>query len=624
TGSTNLAEINYARQLGMDVIVTDHHTLPSDRPNVTAIINPRSLPADHPLATLSGVAVAYKLVEALYLTLPDVPTKPLESLLDLVAIGLIADLVELKGDCRYLAQKGIQQLQRHTRGESTRPGIAKLLELCRKTGDRPTDISFGIGPRINAISRIHGDARFCVELLTSSDGDRCHHLALETELANTRRKALQKDVVQDVTARVAQLDLSTTDVIVLADAQWPVGVLGLVAGQIAREYARPTILLITDAPDTPAPRLARGSARSVNGIDLYQLLSAQAHLLQGYGGHPFAAGLSLPEENLPLFTEAINRQFRQQYGAEVITPVLKADLTVTVADLGADLFKELKLIEPCGMGNPAPILFIANCWFENVWNQNLKDVRGRKVSYIKTTFQLWDDTATEGFPGVWWEHYKDEVPSGRCDVLTELDFNSYSKQYELRLIAIRPAQSVQLSDISLTPSVDWILDWRGQAQPVQPDAEPILTVNRCPRSWADLTAWFRRALREESKLAIAYPPPATTPPVELWQTLVGVAKYLSRMGNPAKRVQLLDKLGVGDRPLHFGIRALQYSGFTVTASDAGLHITYDPEAPILESSQIAAIEAFFAAIQEERFQQQYFYTVPIATIQAIARGEVGR
>ncbi|NJP12422.1 MAG: single-stranded-DNA-specific exonuclease RecJ, partial [Leptolyngbyaceae cyanobacterium RU_5_1] len=244
TGSTNLAEIEYARGLGMDVIVTDHHTVPSDRPPVIAILNPRYLPTDHPLATLSGVAVAYKLMEALYEILPEVPQKPLEQLLDLVAIGLIADLVELKGDCRYLAQRGIEQLQKQSNPiTATRPGVAKLLEFCKRSGDRPTDISFGLGPRINAVSRIQGDAHFCVELLTSQDVSLCTTLAEATELANARRKALQRDVVQHVTTRLAQLDLSTTSVIVLADQQWQPGVLGLVAGQIAQEYGRPTILL---------------------------------------------------------------------------------------------------------------------------------------------------------------------------------------------------------------------------------------------------------------------------------------------------------------------------------------------------------------------------------------------
>ncbi len=306
TGSTNPNEVAHAQSLGIDVIVTDHHTLPQTRPAVVAIVNPRVLPADHAMASLSGVAVAYKLVEALYEKLPAVPIRPLYELVDLVAIGLIADLVELTGDCRYLAQIGIEQLQAQlTTTPPVRPGVAQLLKLCRRAGDRPTDISFGIGPRINAVSRIYGDASFCVELLTSKDPERCQALAGKAELANARRKALQNDVFQQVSEQLAHRDLSTTGVIVLCDSQWPVGVLGLVAGQVAQQYGRPTILLTQDAPavgtsaDVSREPLARGSARSVNQVDLYDLVHSQAHLLTGFGGHPFAAGLSLPVENLP-------------------------------------------------------------------------------------------------------------------------------------------------------------------------------------------------------------------------------------------------------------------------------------------------------------------------------------
>jgi single-stranded-DNA-specific exonuclease len=157
TGSSAHAEIDYAQALGIDVIVIDHHTIPSARPAAVAVINPRTLPHEHPLATLSGVAVAYKLVEAFYERHPDIPTAPLENLLDLVAIGLVADLVHLVSDGRYLAQRGLQRLKRQL-DQPTRPGIAALLKLCKKNGDRPADIAFGLGPRINALSRIHGDA----------------------------------------------------------------------------------------------------------------------------------------------------------------------------------------------------------------------------------------------------------------------------------------------------------------------------------------------------------------------------------------------------------------------------------------------------------------------------------
>ena len=647
TGSTNSDEILYAQSLGIDVIVTDHHTLPTQRPPVVAIINPRELPKDHALATLSGVAVAYKLVEALYLTWPEVPQRPLAELLDLVAIGLIADLVELKGDCRYLAQLGIEQLQTHVKRSPSaqiRPGITRLLELCKRTGDRPTDISFGIGPRINAVSRIQGDAHFCVELLTSRDAHLCNHLAEATELANARRKALQKDVMQQVIAKLSQLDLSTTRVIVLCDEQWHPGVLGLVAGQIAQDYNRPTILLSKDGnlsqhaldsgiaalPDALQAKiqalkgqtldLAKGSARSINGIDLYQLLQDQAHLLHRFGGHPFAAGLSLPIENIPLFTAAINQRLSQQ-GESSRARAIAADLVVTVNALGKDLFQTLKLLEPCGMGNPAPKLLIQNCWFERVENRKIKDLRGHKVEYIQTQFELWDDLATMGFPGVWWGHHREEIPGDRCDVIAELESNPYKRQYEIRLMAVRPAQAAVTS--TPTPTLTELLDWR-VAPLLMPAVTPALSplaMSTCPTHGGELQTWWRRATEANRPLAIAYPPPTATPAIATWQKLVGLAKYLSRTEQPVIKQHLCDRLGIGEQALSVGLLALPHLGFLVNMTAESCHITWSPppEPASDAAASTAPIEQFLAAVQEEQFRRQYFYQVPLATLQTIAQ-----
>jgi len=605
TGSTNLEEIQYAQSLGMDVIVTDHHTLPELRPPVIAIVNPRSLEKDHPFASLSGVAVAYKLVEALYEALPDDPEKPIENLLDLVAIGLIADLVELKGDCRYLAQKGIEQLQKQSTQEATRPGISRLLELCKRSGDRPTDISFGLGPRINAVSRIQGDAHFCVELLTSQDVQRCRELADETELANTRRKALQKDVLQQVKAKLAQLDLSTTGVIVLSDEQWSAGVLGLVAGQIAEEYGKPTILLTVDE------QYASGSARSTNQIDLYQLVKDQAHLLHRFGGHPFAAGLSLAIDNLPLFAQAINQRLLQQ--SDPPTPTIQADLCVTVSELNLELYKELRLIEPCGMGNPIPKLLIQNCWFQAGRNKKIEDLRGRKVEYIRTPFTIWDESVEKGFPGVWWGHYAYELPTGRCDAIVELENNTYHKRYEVRLVAVRSCEQVNVAANS-----QWLLDWRTHR--TEEDAMPpahgkVLELKTAPASWIEFQTWFKRAINQHRSLAMAYPPPTLIPAIEIWKTLVGIAKYLSRTGKTATRQQLYDRLHIGDVALKAGIQTLEQLGFEVTYANQSFSISVNDRDALVSNIEI---EPFLTAVREEQFYRQYFAQVPFSTIQAIA------
>ncbi|PAX53248.1 single-stranded-DNA-specific exonuclease RecJ [Brunnivagina elsteri] len=655
TGSTNIDEIIYANKLGIDVIVTDHHTLPSVRPPVAAIINPRYLAKEHPLYHLSGVAVAYKLVEALYEALPNIPQEPLEDLLDLVAVGLIADLVQLSGDCRYLAQRGIQRLQSDFQQPPTlrrRPGLGRLLELCQKSGDRPTDISFGLGPRINAVSRIQGDARFCVELLTSRDLELVHKLAEEAELANSRRKSLQKDIAQQVNYKVSQLDLSTTSVIVLADLQWSAGVLGLVAGQVAQETGRPTILLSTEQSleeregqemgisslSSTTPLLARGSARSINSVDLYQLVKEQAHLLHRFGGHPFAAGLSIPVENIPIFTQAINQQLRRTSGGISLVPTVQADITVKVADLGKELFLEFKLLEPCGMGNPAPKLLIQNCWFENSWHRNQQDSKGKKIQYIKTEFNICDESTKNPFPGIWWGHYKEELPMGRCDCIAEIDFNSFKKRYEIRLIAVRSAQGLIdidennfdiLNSLSINNQLNnkFALDWRNLSEfPSLPTSIPPLYLNQIPTSWDEIRIWIKRSHHQKKPLALAWKKPEHQPAQEIWRNLAGLGKYLARTEQAVTRVQLREKIGIGDLTLHLGLKVLPYLGIratlrndTVTTPEYCLLVFIEDSdcKPNFQQAEFS-LQQFLIAVKEEQFQRDYFAKVPLSTILAMA------
>lgn len=620
TGSTNLKEIDYLNHLGIDIIITDHHTLPDQRPPVIAIVNPRNLPQNHRLFNLSGVAVAYKLIEALYLTLPHVPQSPLEDLLDLVAIGLIADLVKLTGDSRYLAQIGIAKLEQQLKMKKpTRPGVAQLLKLCKTTGDRPTDISFGLGPRINAVSRMQGDASFCVELLTSRDEKKCNDLANLTELANTRRKELQKNVTKDVKKKLAKLDLSTTYFIVLTDPQWSLGVLGLVAGQVAQEYGRPTLLLTTE--NSEESLIARGSARSVNNIDLYELVKSQEHLLERFGGHPYAAGLSIPIDNIDIFTEALNHKLRQKIDDIALlqpTPI-KADLTVTVAELGQTLFQELKLLEPCGMGNPTPKLLIKNCSFRNINNKNIEDMRRGKISYIKTTFQIVDDSNQSGFPGCWWGHYRDEIPLGHCDAIVELDFNTHEKNYEVRLIAVRP-NSEEYSQGTITPK-DIILDLRDRMKEEERDmvVSSSYLISECPTSWEDLQYELYRGSQRGKNITIAYSLPSEKSPEETWQKLMGIAKYLSRREKRVTRQQLQEKLGLSDITLEIGLECLKLIGFDITAQAEELLIA-DGEMRVSLSEDIShSLEKFCDAIREENFRHHYFCQVPLSTIETITQ-----
>ncbi len=629
TGSTNIKEIEYAAELGVDIIVTDHHTLPIERPSVAAIINPRYFESSHPLFHLAGVAVAYKLVEALYATLPDIPQQPVEYLLDLVAIGLIADLVQLKGDCRYLAQQGIKRLtlQNNEDIDGFRPGVHKLLKLCKRNGDRPTDISFGIAPRINAISRIHGDASFGVELLTSKDVERCHELAAETELANTRRKELQKNTTAKIQSKLDDLDLSTTSVIVLSDNNWSPGVLGLVAGQIAQEHGKPTILLSTNSDDVVAKgksQVARGSARSTQNIDLYQLVNSQSHLLNSFGGHPFAAGMSINVENIPVFTEAINQQLQVTIG-KIPAPSISTDLIITCVELnvssGRELFEDLLLLEPYGMGNPVPKLLIRNCQFKDIKNKNIQDFKGNSVQYIRTKFELFDDTSLKGFPGIWWGHYEHEIPRVNCDAIVELDFNSYEKRFEVRLVEVRPAVANSQPHLNGSQPKLEILDFRHDSiDPKLIDLDSIIWVKQCPSEWSELQAHCRTALKTNSRLALDYQSTNLASSREILQQLIGIAKYMANMSEEVELERLKSRLNIGDRSLRLGLDALVELGFQVSLETGSNLVTIQ----LLEQHRsqdvdlyaLVTVQKFFAAIEEEQFKRNYFLQVPVYAIVA--------
>jgi single-stranded-DNA-specific exonuclease len=554
------------------------------------------------------VAVAYKLMEALYETLPEIPQQPLEDLLDLVAIGLVADLVKLTGDCRYLAQKGIEVLR-----QKKRLGVRMLLEQCKRVGDRPIDISFGIAPRINAVSRIWGDVRKCVELLTTRDEKVCKSLIEQTELANTQRKALQKKVFKQVQAKVAQLDLSTTGIIVLADPQWSVGVLGLVAGQVVAEYARPTILC------TVEDGIAKGSARSLEGINLYDLLKEQSHLLLSFGGHPLAGGLSFRFENLQVLTEAIDQKFWSQYG-QLQSKAIKIDLEVAIADLNKELFNEFKQLEPFGMGNPYPKLLVRDCIFSEISNANIRTQKGQKVEYIKTEFTLSDRNGNQIY-GDWWGHYSYELPDTPCDVVIELVDNAFRRRYDARLLDLH-AQSIPLSaDLpSLASAIKKpdtnlkIVDWH-RRDAIELDRNLAATIcDRCPQSWQDLNTIIDRAYQANQSLALVYPRPEEINGAIAWQTLVGIAKYLSRTGKRILRSQLVAKLGIDDRDvLQIGFDELEQYGYAVNAIGNAIGNPLDESEPTICISSIPAIydgvtpaHQFIQAANELAFQQQFF------------------
>ena len=539
--------------------------------------NPRFLylnPYSDAMDGLAGVAIAFNLLEQLELKVPldkgDSGGSSLSELLDLVAIGLLADpAIAMTGEHRYLVQKGIPFLQRQEDLKTaTRPGIQRMLEHCKEQGDRATDSMMGIGSRIRAMSRIQSDGRWGVELLLSRNDDRARELATLAELAHVRRRGLQREVMDEVLVQVRQLDGSMVPAIVLGDPQWEVGVLGYVAEALVEIYDRPVLLFNT--AKGVANNLARGVARAGGRVDFRALLGSHRGLVDRVSGNPYAVDLVINRENLTLFTDLMIHHFNR-----LQMPVLDqdADLCVTVSELNQGLFNDLKLLEPFGRCNPIPKLLVKNVWFEEVRNQKLRDQNNQVVNSIRSTFRLCDDTNRMGISGAWWGHYAEDVPMGRTNAIVHLVNNRRVRQYEVQLVGFWQEKEDDLGSIGSLET------------PIPPTQLP-------------------------SSIA----------PMDLITTLIGMAKYAARTGQPMPpltipkscqtiALQALENLGfqiLQSHPPIFLIHPLLYGQHIPRPLLVGGEASGNGNCPS-KAAISDATRPLLLALQEAQFQEQFLF-----------------
>ncbi|CAM3317539.1 single-stranded-DNA-specific exonuclease RecJ [Vagococcus fessus] len=360
--------IAHANSLGVDVIVTDHHEIPAVLPEAFAVVHPRHPEGHYPFGDLAGVGVAFKVATAL---LEEVP----EEMLDLVAIGTIADLVSLTGENRALVQFGLKQI--HT---AQRIGLKALFEKIDNDQSTATEeaIGFGIAPRLNAIGRL-GDASPGVRLLSTFDEDEAEQLANEIDIVNMKRQEIVKETVSEA---MALLEMKQDqDIYVLAKEGWHQGVLGIVASKIVQETGRPALVLGID-DDTG---IAKGSARSVEQVSLYEAMNSVSELFTHFGGHHMAAGMSLEKENLEKLEVGLNH-FVSELNIDFSEgPPLAVESSLTLDEVGINQIQGLSLLAPFGTDNPSPYFL-----FENCDTKAIKQI-GADKTHLK--FQLVNETS---------------------------------------------------------------------------------------------------------------------------------------------------------------------------------------------------------------------------------------
>lgn len=456
TGITAHEAVEFARRRGVDVVITDHHDLQQKIPEATAVVNPKLLPPGHPLATLSGVGVAYKLAELLASDRPPATDNaslftvrdPTTELLDLVALGLVADVAVLRGDARYLVQRGLAVLRK-----TRRLGLQMMMEMAGLDPANLTEehVGFTLAPRLNALGRL-GDANPSVELLTTSNPARARLLATQLENYNAQRQLLTNQVTEAAEAQLrADPSLLAAPVIILGHPAWPGGIIGVAAARLVEHYGKP-VILFSAPPDEPA----RGSARSVEGFHITEALAAQGDLLLHYGGHPIAAGLALAPENLSAFYARMQKTAEKTVRAtRREEPVLEIDGWLTLPELTLDLATCLEPLAPFGPGNPKLVLANRGLSLESA------APLGRNKEHLKLTVS---DEAGNSQPVLWWDGRGEELPEGKFDLAFTLRASDWRgcRQVQMEFVDLR---LVEREKIEVRSRKAEILDYRAEKDP---------------------------------------------------------------------------------------------------------------------------------------------------------------
>ncbi|OUP59477.1 single-stranded-DNA-specific exonuclease RecJ [Butyricicoccus pullicaecorum] len=355
SGVSAFEEIARARELGMEVVVTDHHECREELPDANAVVNPKRADSTYPFAELAGVGVAFKLACAL--AGDGQQRAVLEQYADLVALGTVADVMLLVGENRIIVAAGLRRM-----AETQNVGLSMLLHESGQQGKRLTasTISFILAPRINAAGRL-GHADMAAELFLTDDPRRAQTLAMALCEQNKQRQATENQILEQALQKLRrEYDPLEDQVIVLAGEDWHHGVIGIVSSRICDRYACPTVLIALE------DGIGKGSGRSVKGFNLYEALCDSAPLLERFGGHELAAGLTIREENIQQFHENMEAWAREHVNPQELMPILHIDCPIAPEFISTEATRGLDVLEPFGMGNPQPVFSMCDLLVEEI------------------------------------------------------------------------------------------------------------------------------------------------------------------------------------------------------------------------------------------------------------------
>lgn len=445
TGINAADAVDLAREYGAEFVITDHHDLPEKIPDAAAVVNPRFLPRDHPFSGLPGVGVAYEF--ALELLRSFGREREAGRYLDLVALGIVADVAVVTADVRYLLQKGLEQLR-----QPERPGIQAILERVELDAQGITEdhIGFLIAPRLNSLGRL-ADANLAVELLTTQDLGAARLLVQQLETLNIRRRTITNQVFQAAMTQIrANPWILSQPVIILEHDSWPGGVTGIVASRLAERYGKPSVLISTGEGE-----IARGSARSVEGINIAQVLAASGDLLSASGGHPMAAGFGIQKERIPELISYLTSSIAKLGVPE--EPFLEVDGRLPLAEASLELAEDMERLAPYGPGNLPLVLVSPKMRIKSY------SALGREEEHLQLRLE---DAQGLVHRVLWWQGAGWPLPEGEFDLAYRLRSNTDrgSRKLTFEWVDFRGQEEKEVRP-KIKPLK--VIDYRNEAHPLQ-------------------------------------------------------------------------------------------------------------------------------------------------------------
>lgn len=415
-GIKAIEKTKYAKENNIDLIICDHHNPGAELPEACAVLDPKRKDCAYPYKELSGCGVAYKFMQAYCQSIGDNPVN-LTQFLDLVVVSIGSDIVPLTGENRILSYYGLQKLN-----SDPLPGLKSIITITGLLDKeiQVNDIVFKIGPRINAAGRMESGKR-AVELLVSENDEHAEIIGDEINIINTSRKELDKDITEQALAMIDSSEISKNAyTTVLYSEKWHKGVVGIVASRLTETYYRPTIVF------TRSDGMVTGSARSVPGYNLYDAIESCSNLLENFGGHMYAAGLTLKMENLDNFKQRFEEYVKSTITEEQRTPVINADMEIDIKDITPKFYRILKQFAPFGPENMTPT-FVSRNVFDN---GSVKKV-GKEGDHLKLKIvqQLGDNRCIEGIGfnfGSYHDHIKEYKAFDLCYQIFENNFMNQS------------------------------------------------------------------------------------------------------------------------------------------------------------------------------------------------------